>query len=58
MARLVPLWFGRVERFISMWLAVFAAVVIPLSLLDLAEQATVQVFLSGCRIVMFDDLHH
>lgn len=52
MARLVPLGSVEGDDSYPLWLAVFAAIVIPLSLLDLAEQATVQVFLSGCRIVM------
>ena len=49
MSHLVPLGFADDY---PAWLAVFACIVFPLSLLHLSEQATVQVFLSACRILM------
>jgi len=35
-----------------LWVFVFALIVVPMSFLGLSEQATMQVFLSGCRIIM------
>lgn len=49
MSRLLPLGFADPY---ALWLVVFACIVIPLSTLNLSEQAIVQVFLSGCRILM------
>ena len=50
MAHLVPLSF--VEDDYAVWLCIFAAIVIPMSMLNLSEQASVQVLLSACRILM------
>ena len=50
MSNLLPL--GLEEHDYPAWLAVFGGIVFPLSLLNLSEQAAVQVFLSACRILM------
>jgi amino acid permease len=49
MSQLLPL--GFTDDYL-VWLAIFAIIVLPMSLLNLSEQATIQVFLSACRIVM------
>mmetsp|Transcript_35056 Transcript_35056/g.76716 ORF Transcript_35056/g.76716 Transcript_35056/m.76716 type:complete len:312 (-) Transcript_35056:662-1597(-) len=49
MSQLFPLGFGDDY---PVWLAIFALIVTPMSLMHLSEQATIQVFLSACRIVM------
>lgn len=49
MSQLLPLGFADDY---PVWLCIFAIVVTPMSLMHLSEQATIQVFLSACRIVM------
>ena len=51
MSKLIPLVDDEDTNY-AVWLGIFAAVVIPMSMLHLSEQAIVQVFLSGCRILM------
>lgn len=51
MANAFPLFGPDVDCY-PMYIVAFAIVVIPMSFLEMSEQATVQVFLSGCRIVM------
>jgi amino acid permease len=50
MANVFPLWPG-VDCY-PFYVLLFALFVVPMSFMELSEQATVQVFLSGCRIVM------
>lgn len=49
MTQLLPL--GFTDDY-PVWLGIFALIVTPMSLMNLSEQATVQVFLSACRIAM------
>jgi amino acid permease len=50
MANVFPLW-PDVDCY-PFYVLLFALFVVPMSFMELSEQATVQIFLSGCRIVM------
>lgn len=52
MSKLIPIYADNPDADYAVWLAIFAVIVVPLSMLHLSEQATVQVILSACRIIM------
>jgi len=49
MATVLPL--GDIDSY-PLYILLFALIVVPMSFLELSEQVTVQVFLSGCRFLM------
>lgn len=52
MERAVPLFGVEGGDSYPMWVLIYAALVIPMSVMDLSEQRLLQVFLSWCRVVI------